>query len=658
MTDEQHSAELEWLRRAFPDLEILELVGRGGMGEVYRARQRRLDREVALKLISKQKASADGFGERFQREAKSLARLSHPNIVTIHDTGEVDGRYWLLMEFVQGRNLRELMLDETLSPPDALALVPQLCDALQFAHEAGVVHRDIKPENILIDVHGRARVVDFGLAKITAEEGTTSLTAVGDVMGTLHYMAPEQGEGAADVDHRADIYALGVLIYEMLTGHLPVGRFDVPSKEVRVDVRLDRIVLRALERDPARRYQHVHEVKSDIEAVPSRGTESGRSRRVALGILIAGVVAVSVFATRGWWFSAPPTIHLDQPAGYSTNAEEVAVTGRIDDLPDGAVASIGFDGTDTPVGILSTGEFSVEVRAPPLGEKHGSMIVRGRGETVAEATVIVIRVLPTIHLDHPAGISASTERVTVTGRIDDFPESGSAEIEHDGVPFPTSVTTEGEFSAEVRSLRLGKVLGSLIVRSRTGDPIATAPVIVVRTTPESVEVVVETLPSVKGASVEALTLDGENIWASRTDAEGTARGPVPYGQFNVRVSHPKYLLFRSRAVTTGFGAIREVSVSLKPLSEEGRRLARVALLEEMESHLEKAAAGDPEAIGSLGELSDQLLLSVDDPTDEVTAPVVPRAEELADAVQRLGAGDSEAHSRVVELLDDLKELVR
>ena len=155
-----------------------------------------------------------------------------------------------------------------MKPAEALKIVPQICDALQFAHDEGIVHRDIKPENILLDKKGRVKIADFGLAKLLGKTPhDMSLTGTQQVMGTLHYMAPEQIEGARDVDHRADIYSLGVTFYEMLTGELPIGRFAAPSKKVQIDVRLDEVVLRSLEKEPEQRYQHASEIKTEMETI-------------------------------------------------------------------------------------------------------------------------------------------------------------------------------------------------------------------------------------------------------------------------------------------------------------------------------------------------------------------------------------------------------
>jgi tRNA A-37 threonylcarbamoyl transferase component Bud32 len=258
----------EDLAPRFPNLKVLELLGQGGMGAVYKARQRKLDRLVALKILSSDAAQGPSFAERFTREARALARLSHPNIVTIHDFGDADGVYYFVMEYVDGANLREVLQAGTLSPRESLGVVPQICDALQYAHEEGVVHRDIKPENILLDQKGQVKIADFGLAKMLQPgQAEITLTVPGDVMGTPAYMAPEQIEKPTQVDHRADIFSLGVVFYEMLTGELPLGRFEPPSAKVQMDIRLDDVVLRTLEKEPSRRYQHASEIKREVTSL-------------------------------------------------------------------------------------------------------------------------------------------------------------------------------------------------------------------------------------------------------------------------------------------------------------------------------------------------------------------------------------------------------
>jgi serine/threonine protein kinase len=260
--------ELAGLAVRFPNLEIIELLGKGGMGAVYKARQTKLDRLVALKVLPGETGRDPTFAERFLREARALARLNHPGIVAVHDFGEADGLLYFVMEYVEGANLRQIMRSGNLAADQSLAIVAQVCEALQFAHNENIIHRDIKPENILLDKRGRAKIADFGLAKLLGPERIDHiLTATQQAMGTLHYMAPEQLESAAKVDHRADIYSLGVVFYEMLTGQVPRGRFDPPSHKAAVDARLDAVVLRALESEPERRYQHVSEMQTAVEAI-------------------------------------------------------------------------------------------------------------------------------------------------------------------------------------------------------------------------------------------------------------------------------------------------------------------------------------------------------------------------------------------------------
>ncbi len=304
-----HPPSIAELAPLFPQLEILELIGKGGMGAVYKARQKELDRLVALKILPPGIGRDAAFAGRFTREARALAKLNHPGIVTLYEFGQVQSNvsilpasgaqpstlnsqplYYFLMEFVDGVNLRQLLHAGRIAPREALAIVPQICDALQFAHDQGIVHRDIKPENILLDRRGRVKVADFGLAKLVGGSGragsplpaagtreddsahgvtrpTDTLSDAGKVMGTPDYMAPEQKEHPGEVDNRADIYALGVVFYQMLTGELPGKQLEPPSSKVQIDVRLDEVVLRALEKKPELRYQQVSEVKTMVETI-------------------------------------------------------------------------------------------------------------------------------------------------------------------------------------------------------------------------------------------------------------------------------------------------------------------------------------------------------------------------------------------------------
>ena len=285
------------LRPLFPQLDILELLGRGGMGAVYKARQKELDRVVALKILPPGIGHDAAFAERFGREAKALAKLNHPGIVTIYDFGRVDGLYYFLMEFVDGVNLQRLLEGGRVSPREALAIVPQICDALQYAHDQGIVHRDIKPQNIMLDRRGRVKVADFGLAKLVGKTEpttgaaagltTSALTEAGKVIGTPAYMAPEQQTQPGDVDHRADIYALGVVFYQLLTGELPCKPLEPPSRKVQIDVRLDEVVLRALAETPERRYEQATQLKTAVENIASPSDLSTNSTAVPKTIAIA-----------------------------------------------------------------------------------------------------------------------------------------------------------------------------------------------------------------------------------------------------------------------------------------------------------------------------------------------------------------------------------
>jgi len=276
-------------------------VGRGGMGTVYRAKHTMLGRVVALKVLPEKFARDPEFVQRFRREAQALANLAHPNIVAVHDLGVQGDIYYFAMEFVGGVNLRDVLAHKKLSPEEALKIVPQLCEALEYAHAQGVIHRDIKPENILVDKGGRAKIADFGLAKIVRGETTAvPLTRTNVVMGTVEYMAPEQRENLKQVDHRADIFSLGVVLYEMLTGQLPVGKFEPPSKRVQVDVRIDDVVLKALERDPDQRYQRASHMGTAVSQVGTGALRDlpkklTRSQREKIGVYIIVNLALFLF---------------------------------------------------------------------------------------------------------------------------------------------------------------------------------------------------------------------------------------------------------------------------------------------------------------------------------------------------------------------------
>jgi serine/threonine protein kinase len=263
-------------RLELPGYELLRILGRGGMGEVWLARQQSLARTVAVKLLPPRLAKDPEFVTRFDKEATALAALSHPNIIQIIDRGVAGEHYYFVMEYVEGRSLRELMGTGTsrLPPQQGLRLLIQVARAIESAHDKGIIHRDLKPENILVDGRGHVKVADFGLAGIRQPDSRLNLTATAVAMGTLNYMAPEQRRDAKNVDGRADLFSFGVMLYEVLTGELPVGRFRLPSQRVpEVDPRLDDVVARLLENEPEARYAAARDVCAELDALV--GSSSG-----------------------------------------------------------------------------------------------------------------------------------------------------------------------------------------------------------------------------------------------------------------------------------------------------------------------------------------------------------------------------------------------
>ena len=255
---------------------ILRKLGSGGMADVYMAEDQQLGRRLALKVLHRRFAEDEQFVERFRREASSAAGLSHPNVVSIFDRGEWDGTYYISMELVEGRTLKDIVREKGPAPPEAAVdITLQILRAARYAHQRGIVHRDIKPHNVLIDNDGRVRVTDFGIARA----GTSDITETGSVMGTAQYLSPEQAQGRP-VDERADLYAIGIVLYELLTGQVPfdaeqpvtvalkqVSEIPVPPANLvpAIPPAIDAVVMRALEKEPDRRYQTADEFIAALE---------------------------------------------------------------------------------------------------------------------------------------------------------------------------------------------------------------------------------------------------------------------------------------------------------------------------------------------------------------------------------------------------------
>ena len=307
---------------------IIRKLGAGGMANVYLAEDQELGRRVAIKILDGRHAADNSFIERFRREAKNAAGLSHPNIVSIYDRGEAEGTYYIAMEYLSGRSLKELMVSRGPTPIKiAVEYTRQILAALGFAHRNGIVHRDIKPHNVVVDPDGRLKVTDFGIAR---SGGTSQMTEVGSIIGTAQYLSPEQARGAP-VDQRSDVYSVGVVLYEMLTGKVPftgetpleiamkhLSEVPVPPSEKRPDVPedLDLIVLRALAKDPEDRYQTAGEMDADLARIQRGLSVSSETADAATAVLAgAGISsAPTIIAPRP---AAPPTAPPQAPpAGY------------------------------------------------------------------------------------------------------------------------------------------------------------------------------------------------------------------------------------------------------------------------------------------------------------------------------------------------------
>lgn len=334
-TDSAAMIEVDEVAAELPGFEIEERIGHSAMSTVWRARERVLDRCVAIKLLRNLSHEAS-FVERFTREARVMARLHHPNIVVLHSFGRTRSNHcYLVMELVEGTDLAHLLRQKVLSLPQILAIIIEVCEALRHAHELGFVHRDVKPGNVLIDARGHVKMADFGLARLTRanDPSTISITKLGYVVGTPHYISPEQASGNGHEDHRADIFSLGVMLYEMITGELPRGVFSPPSSKFKTDKRLDRIVMRAMQEEPEKRYQSVRELSAEIQKIreavdPVVIAERAAMRRanrkrlifeMVLAIVVALLLGIMLaWYSRGW---------LDQVVGTRSKAAAQAPVG-------------------------------------------------------------------------------------------------------------------------------------------------------------------------------------------------------------------------------------------------------------------------------------------------------------------------------------------
>ncbi|WP_375756656.1 serine/threonine-protein kinase [Corallococcus exercitus] len=399
-----------------PDLvsgyRLEKLVGAGGMGEVHKATQLSLGRTVAVKLLNPELAKDPSFIARFQKEAAALATLSHPHVVAIVDKGKTDTTYYLVMEFVDGPSLRELMRSPSMETPVLLRRMLEICRAIEYAHGRGVIHRDLKPENILLDQQagGIAKVSDFGLASFLDDATAASrfaLTSTHVSMGTISYMAPEQRVDAKSADARADIFSLGVILYETFTGEVPLGTFDPPSrKRPGLDPRVDAIVMRCLKPDPDDRYPSVTALIADLEPLvpgsllsmpPLRLTRWQRAkasmRRAArvTAQTTAGLTVLAAVGVLGVTYYRSGQVRPQQPMPGAAMMGELGSDtprngpGRVEDVtPDKRRVTMG-DGPDLPQMLVAGRTLTFENKAlvfPPVDDAEAPRAGRARVDVV------------------------------------------------------------------------------------------------------------------------------------------------------------------------------------------------------------------------------------------------------------------------------------
>lgn len=305
---------------------VVRKLGAGGMANVYLAEDQELGRRVAIKILNERHANDDQFVERFRREAQNAAAISHPNIVSIYDRGEAEGTYYIAMEYVDGRTLKELVVSRGPAPLTvAVEYARQILAALRFAHRQGIVHRDIKPHNALVDAEGHVKVTDFGIARA----GASQMTEAGSIVGTAQYLSPEQARGA-HVDQRSDLYSLGIVLYELLTGTVPftgdtpveiamkhLSTVPEPPSMRRDDVPrdLDLIVVRALAKDPDDRYQSAEEMDADLERF-LRGAAVSPVTEEAATQIIRVPTGQPYSATAATMIAPPPSRRMPPPVYY------------------------------------------------------------------------------------------------------------------------------------------------------------------------------------------------------------------------------------------------------------------------------------------------------------------------------------------------------
>jgi beta-lactam-binding protein with PASTA domain/tRNA A-37 threonylcarbamoyl transferase component Bud32 len=387
---------------------IIGRLGSGGMADVYRAEDTQLGREVALKLLYRRFAEDEEFVERFRREASSAANLQHPNVVQVFDRGEWDGTYYIAMELLRGRNLKQVVRDHgALDPALAVDLAIQILKAARFAHRRGVVHRDIKPHNVIVDDEGRARVTDFGIARA----GASDMTETGSIMGTAQYLSPEQAQGHP-VDARADLYSIGIVLYELLAGVLPfegespvtialkqVTEDPVPPHHLNpaIPAALGTVIMRALRKDPGERFQDADSFIAALEsAMAGRYVESIAEEPVAAleeadrrnrgRIAMIGLVALALaaLALGAWLLLTPDKTRVPDVVGKRTGTAAQILENR------------GFEVDVVPIQSDTVPEDRVAGQRPEPGSEvnEGSLVTITVSSGPGEAAIPLVQGLP------------------------------------------------------------------------------------------------------------------------------------------------------------------------------------------------------------------------------------------------------------------------
>jgi beta-lactam-binding protein with PASTA domain/predicted Ser/Thr protein kinase len=389
---------------------IISRLGSGGMADVYLAEDTQLGRKVALKLLYRRFAEDAEFVERFRREASSAAGLQHPNIVQVFDRGRWDGTYYIAMEYLEGRNLKQIVRDHgALEPALAVDLVIQILKAARFAHRRGVVHRDIKPHNVIVDEEGRAKVTDFGIARAGASE----MTETGSIMGTAQYLSPEQAQGHP-VDSRADLYSIGIVLYELLTGALPfdaespvtialkqVTEEPVPPMRLNpaVSPALDAVVMRALRKEPGERFQDAEEFIAALESALSGGyvetvaaaappiealEEADRHNWGRMAVIALVLLALAALAIGAWLLLSADKVTVPDVVGKRSGTAAQILQNR------------GFEVDVVPIQSDTVPEDRVAGQRPDPGTEadEGSLVTITVSSGPGEAPVPIVQGLP------------------------------------------------------------------------------------------------------------------------------------------------------------------------------------------------------------------------------------------------------------------------